>query len=75
MSELKYTVVKNDEQYYEYCNRLEELVSSGLKDEGSVNEYELLYLLIKTWDNEHRTIPEMDQIIDGRSWLKTNRFG
>ena len=70
MSELKYTVVKNDEQYFEYCDRLEELVSSGLNDEGSVNEYELLYLLIKTWDNEHRSIPEMDPVEYIKSFME-----
>ena len=62
MSELKYTVIKSDEQYYEYCDRLEELVSSDLIDEGSIEEYELLYLLIKTWDNENLSIPEMDPV-------------
>lgn len=60
MSELKYTVIKDDEQYYKYCDRLEELVSSGLKSEDAVDEYDLLYLLIKTWDDKHRSIPELD---------------
>ena len=62
MSELKYTVIKNDEQYYEYCDQLEELVTSGLESEDAVDEYELLYLLIKTWDDQHRSIPEMDPV-------------
>lgn len=62
MSELKYTVIKDDGQYYEYCNRLEELVLSGLENEGAVDEYELLHLLIKAWDDEHRSIPEMNPV-------------
>lgn len=62
MSDLKYTVIKNDEQYYEYCERLEELVSSGLESENAVDEYELLYLLIKTWDDQHHLAPELDPV-------------
>jgi len=62
MFELKYTVIKDDEQYYKYCDRLEELVSSGLKSEDAVDEYDLLYLLIKTWDDKHRSIAELDPV-------------
>lgn len=62
MSELKYTVIKDDAQYYKYCDRLEELVSSGMKSEDAVNEYDLLYLLIKNWDDAHRSIPELDPV-------------
>ena len=61
MTDLTYTVIKSKEQYYEYCEILEELVFS---DEVEVreDEIELLTLLIRTWDNEHRLAPEMDPV-------------
>ncbi len=61
MSDLKYTVIKNDEQYYEYCNSLEEMVFSD-EAEDREDEIELLTLLIRTWDDEHRLAPEMDPV-------------
>lgn len=61
MSDLTYTVIKNEEQYYEYCDRLEELVFSEETGEHE-DEIELLTLLIRTWDDEHRLVPEMDPI-------------
>ena len=33
MADLKYTVIKNDDQYNEYCDKLEDLVSSGLESQ------------------------------------------
>jgi len=62
MANLTYTVIKNDEQYNEYCNKLEELLSSGLDSQEDINEYELLWLLISDWDEKHREIPELDPI-------------
>lgn len=62
MDTIKYKVIKSEEQYLNYANRLEELVSNGLDSEEAVDEYELLYLLIRTWDDEHRNTPEMDPV-------------
>jgi len=62
MDSMKYKVIKSDEQYFEYANRLEELVKNGLNDQDAIDEYELLYLLIRTWDDEHRMAPEMDPV-------------
>ena len=61
MGTLKYTVIKSEEQYYEYCNLLEEIDFSDQADERE-DEIELLTLLIKTWDDEHRLAPEMDPV-------------
>jgi len=62
MSGLKYTVIKNDEQYFEYADRLEELVSNGLDSQDAIDEYELLYLLIRDWDDKNNSIPDMDPV-------------
>jgi HTH-type transcriptional regulator / antitoxin HigA len=59
---MKYKVIKNDEQYFEYTDRLEVLVEKGLDNQEAIDEYELLYLLIRTWDDEHRLAPEMDPV-------------
>lgn len=61
MGTLKYTVIKSEEQYYEYCNLLEEIDFSD-KAEEREDEIELLTLLIRTWDDEHRPAPEMDPV-------------
>ncbi len=62
MSDIKYTVVKNDRQYYKYCDIIEELVESGLDDQDAINEYELLYVLISDWDKKHSIRRELDPI-------------
>lgn len=61
MSTLTYTVIKTEEQYYEYCDLLEEIAFSDVAEERE-DEMELLTLLIKTWDKEHVPIPEMDPV-------------
>lgn len=62
MADLKYTVIKSDEQYHEYCDKLENLVSSGLKSQQAIEEYELLQLLITDWDRKHPLGPELDPV-------------
>jgi HTH-type transcriptional regulator/antitoxin HigA len=61
MADLTYTVIKNEDQYYEYCEILEELVF-GDEVEEREDEIELLTLLIRTWDDEHRLAKEMDPV-------------
>lgn len=61
MGALKYTVIKTEEQYYEYCDLLEEIDFSD-EAEDREDEIELLTLLIRTWDDEHRLAPEMDPV-------------
>jgi len=61
MPDLKYTVIKDEEQYYKYCDVLEELVFSDEAEERE-DEIELLTLLIRTWDDEHRLAPELDPV-------------
>jgi len=61
METLKYTVIKDVEQYKKYCNILEELI---LNDHKAIkDEIELLTLLIEKWDKEHSTFIDSDPIV------------
>ena len=60
METLKYTVIKKQKQYEQYCKILEELI---LRDEKvAQDEIELLTLLIEKWDNEHNTFYDSNPI-------------
>ncbi len=60
MESLKYTVIKDPEQYEKYCDILENLF---LQEEQDVqDEIDLLTLLIEKWDNEHNTFDDLDPI-------------
>ena len=60
METLKISVIKNEEQYKRYCDRLEDLI---LLDEPSVHdEIELLTLLIEKWDAEHNSFNDLDPV-------------
>ncbi len=60
METLKYTIIKDKDQYDKYCNILEDLI---LHDENeNKDEIDLLTLLIEKWDNEHDTIKDSDPI-------------
>jgi len=60
MGTLKYTIIKVQEQYSEYCEILENL----LVEDGDENqdEIELLTLLIEKWDDEQNTFDDSDPI-------------
>ncbi len=60
MNKLKYTVIKTEEQYYKYCNILEELVIQD--SEALSDEIDLLTLLIEKWDTEHNTFEDLDPV-------------
>ncbi|HPE55255.1 MAG TPA: helix-turn-helix domain-containing protein [Bacteroidales bacterium] len=58
METLKYTIIKNSEQYDNYCNILEDLIS----EKSNQDEIDLLTLLIEKWDSEHNPFDESDPI-------------
>lgn len=60
MGTLKFTIIKNKEQYDSYCNLLEELVVQD--NDKMQDEIDLLTLLIEKWDNEHNTLNDSDPI-------------
>ncbi len=60
MKTLKYTIIKNQKQYNQYCDILEDLV-----DQSKVelqDEIDLLALLIEKWDQEHHSFQDIDPI-------------
>jgi HTH-type transcriptional regulator/antitoxin HigA len=61
MEALKYKIIKTEKQYWEYCDKLELLVSSN-GNEVVEDEIELLTFLIEKWDEEHSTLNESDPV-------------
>ena len=60
MKSLKYTLIKTEKQYTEYCNILEELVFQDKKELS--DEIDLLTLLIEKWDTEFKSFEDLDPI-------------
>ena len=60
METLKYTIIKNTEQYNKYCEILEKLTFED--DSKYQDDIDLLTLLIEKWDNEHNTFNELDPV-------------
>lgn len=60
MEPIKISVIKNTEQYYRYCDRLEDLVQ--VNEPSDHDEVELLTLLIGKWDTEHNTLSDSDPV-------------
>jgi len=58
METLKYTIIKDIEQYDKYCDILEDLISN----DKNQDEIDLLTLLIEKWDNEHDTFKDSDPV-------------
>lgn len=73
MSNLTYTVIKSEEQYYEYCEILEELVCNDDSGERE-DEIELLTLLINTWDEDHRLTSKPDPVQLIKSLMKEHKL-
>ena len=70
MKSLKYTIIKSESQYDEYCNILEGLL---LKDDmGNEDEIELLTFLIEKWDSENNSLFDLDPIALLKSLMKEN---
>lgn len=60
MKTLKYTLIKNEAQYQNYCNTLEQLVE--LDQPAVQDEFELLTLLVEKWDIDHNTLNDLDPV-------------
>lgn len=74
METLKYKLIKNDAQYYKYCDILETLVDSGKKSKAVQDEIELLTLLIEKHDEEHNTFEDADPIELLKALLKEHKM-
>lgn len=74
MEILKYTVIKNDKQYYQYCDILEALDDSGKKTKAVQDEMELLTLLIEKYDEEHNSFEDSDPVELLKYMMKENKM-
>lgn len=70
MEKLKYTVIKNQRQYDEYCNILEVMISKN--DSKLSDEIELLTFLIEKWDNERSSFDNVEPIELLKSLMESN---
>jgi HTH-type transcriptional regulator / antitoxin HigA len=71
METLKYKVIKTEEQYKQYCSKLEDLLE---KENSSQDEIELLTLLIEKWDQEHNSFEDQDPVELIHSLMKENNL-
>lgn len=62
METLKYKVISSKSQYREYCDILEQLLFSGVKDRNTKDEIALLTLLIEKWDSENFASTPLDPV-------------
>ncbi len=60
METLKYTIIKSEKQYNEYCDKLEMLICE--ENMTVQDEIDLLTLLIEKWDKEHNTLMDLNPI-------------
>ncbi|MGY4539907.1 HTH-type transcriptional regulator/antitoxin HigA [Mucilaginibacter sp. UYNi724] len=66
---LKYTIIRSKDQYQQYCNQLETLLTQE-NSESVQDEIDLLTLLIEKYDEEHNTFKEIDPIALLRSFMQ-----
>ncbi len=59
---MKYTVIKTEEQYEDYCVKLEQLLDKESNTKNINDEIELLTLLIEKWDDEHDSMEDATPI-------------
>jgi HTH-type transcriptional regulator/antitoxin HigA len=62
MKRLKYTVIKSESKYNDYCEVLENILESNAESKEFADEIELLTLLIEKWDAEHSVMAEKNPI-------------
>ena len=74
MDKLLYKVIKSDKQYFEYCNKLQNLVVLKKRTRDLQNEIELLTLLIEKWDEEHSPAKDADPIELLRFLMSENKL-
>ncbi len=65
---IKYTIIKNRNQYDAYCNQLEILLTNE-NSESFQDEIDLLTLLIEKYDDENSILKQVDPITLLRSFM------
>jgi len=71
-TDLKYSIIKTEAQYNEYCDMHEKLVFSD--NASDQDEIELLSLLIEKWDDEHYTRENSKPIEILKSLMKDHQL-
>jgi len=71
---LKYSIIKSELQYNEYCDVLVKLTDDARNSKDIVDEFELLTLLIEKWDAEHSALIEANPIELLNSLMHDNRL-
>lgn len=56
---IKYTIIKSEEQYEEYVNRISLLMNNCEPNTPDGNELELLCLIVEAYEKEHYPMPEL----------------
>ena len=64
--------IKSDEQYFEYCDLLEKLVTED--EEKYSLEIETLEILIDKWDETHSFVEDLDPIALLRGLMKSHKI-
>lgn len=59
---LKYKVIKNKKQYFNYCKSLEALLVAKSNTVNDKDEIALLTLLIEIWDTAHDTFKKLEPV-------------
>jgi len=54
--------IKQDKQYYAYCDELERLTLLENATEAIEDDIEHLCILIEAWDKKHTTVPALDPV-------------
>jgi len=73
ISTIKYTIIKNRDQYNQYCKQLEGLLCDK-NAEVFQDEIDLLTLLIEKYDEENNTFKQSDPIVLLRSFMQDHQL-
>lgn len=65
---IKYTLIKNADQYKEYCIQLEDLLNGKITEQVQ-DEIDLLTLLIEKYDEDQNPLQDSDPITLLRSFM------
>ncbi len=70
METLKYTVIKNKDQYFDYCKKLESLIDNN----ADQDEIDLLTVLIESFDSKNNTLNDADPVILLHSFMEDHEL-
>lgn len=74
MEKLKYTIIKDENQYNQYCTILESLTDLQEKNVHIDDEIDLLTLLIEKYDEDHQTFDALNPIELLRSFMDDHQL-